>query len=142
MKSVAGRGDRQRGRPRASAREPRRVDVTAATVTVSVITGEDYASTAILNALGALRGLSLDQVTTRGNHTAMQNFLTQALAALEAGDLAEARRKVAAAIERTNGCALYQAPDGNGPERDWVVDCAAQAVLLEFLNAALAAIAP
>jgi hypothetical protein len=116
--------------------------VSAAAVTVSVITGEEYASTAILNALEALRRLRLDQVTTRGNRTAMQNFLTQALAALEAGDLGEAKKKVTAAIERTDGCALHQAPDGNGPERDWVVDCAAQAVLLDFLNAALAAIAP
>jgi hypothetical protein len=116
--------------------------VSAATVTVSVITGDHYASIAILNALEALRGLRLDQITTRGNRTAMQNFLAQALAALEAGDLEKARKKVAAAIERTDGCSLRQAPDGNGPERDWVVDCAAQAVLFDLLTAALAAIAP
>ena len=116
--------------------------VSAATVTVSVITGQDYAATAILNALQTLRALRLDQVTTRGNRTAMQNFLVQALAALEAGDLAEARRKVAAAIERTDGCALRQAPDGNGPERDWIVDCEAQAVVFDLLSAALAAITP
>ena len=116
--------------------------VSAATVTVSVITSENYASTAILSALEALRGLRLDQVTTRGNRTAMQNFLTQALAGLDAGDLDEARKKVAAAIERTDGCVLRQAPDGNGPDRDWIVDCGAQDVLFELLSAALAAIAP
>jgi hypothetical protein len=114
--------------------------VSAATVTVSVITGEDYAATAILDALRTLRGLRLDQVTTRGNRTAMQNFLVQAIAALEAGDFAEAKRKVAAALERTDGCALRQAPDGNGPERDWIVDCEAQGVVFELLSAALAAI--
>ena len=111
-------------------------------MTISVISGEQYASIAILNALEALRGLRLDQVTTRGNRTAMQNFLTQALAALEAGDLAEAKKKVAEAIERTDGCALRQAPDGNGPQRDWVVDCAAQTVLFDYLTAALTAIVP
>jgi PKD repeat protein len=116
--------------------------VSAATVTVSVITGQDYAATAILNALQTLRALRLDQVTTRGNRTAMQNFLVQALAALEAGDLAEASSKVAAAIERTDGCDLRQAPDGNGPERDWIVDCEAQAVVFDLLSAALAAITP
>ena len=116
--------------------------VSAASVTVSVITGEDYAATAILNALRTLRGLRLDQVTTRGNRTAMQNFLVQALAAIEAGDLAEAKSKVAAALERTDGCALRQAPDGNGPERDWIVDCEAQAVVFDLLSAALAAITP
>lgn len=116
--------------------------ISAANVTVSVISGEQYASAAILNALEALRGLRLDQVTTRGNRTALQNFLTQALAALEAGDLEEAKKKVAEAIERTDGCALRQAPDGNGAERDWVVDCAAQGVVFDFLTAALAAIKP
>jgi hypothetical protein len=70
----------------------------------------------------------------------MQNFLVQAIAALEAGDFAEAKRKVAAALERTDGCALRQAPDGNGPERDWIVDCEAQGVVFELLSAALAAI--
>jgi hypothetical protein len=72
----------------------------------------------------------------------MQNFLVQALAAIEAGDLAEASSKVAAAIERTDGCVRRQAPDGNGPERDWIVDCEAQRVVFEILSAALAAITP
>lgn len=116
--------------------------VSAATATVSVISGNDYAAAAILKALEALRGLRLDQVTTRGNKTAMQNFLVQALAAIEAGDLAEASSKVAAAIERTDGCVRRQAPDGNGPERDWIVDCEAQRVVFEILSAALAAITP
>jgi hypothetical protein len=116
--------------------------ISSATVTVSVISGNDYAAAAILKALDALRGLRLDQVTTRGNRTAMQNFLVQALAAIEAGDFAEARSKVAAAIERTDGCPLRQAPDGNGPERDWIVDCEAQAVVFDLLRDALAAIAP
>jgi hypothetical protein len=116
--------------------------VSAATVTVSVITGQDYAATAILDALRTLRGLRLDQVTTRGNRTAMQNFLVQALAAIDAGDLAEARSKVTAAIERTDGCALRHTPDGNGPERDWITDCEAQAVLFDLLSAALAAMTP
>ena len=116
--------------------------VASASVTVSAISGEQHASIAIGNALTVLGGLSADQVTTRGNQRAMQNFLTQALAAIEAGDLEEARHKVAEAIERTDGCGLRQAPDGNGPERDWVVDCSAQAVLIEYLTAALSALAP
>jgi hypothetical protein len=114
--------------------------VSSATATVSVITGADAAATAILHALQTLRGLRLDQVTTRGNKTAMQNFLVQALAAIEAGDLAEARSKVAAAIERTDGCALRQAADGNGPERDWIVDCEAQTVVFDLLSTALTAL--
>ena len=116
--------------------------VSSTTATVSVITGQDFAANAILNALRTLHGLRLDQVTTRGNRTAMQNFLVQALAAIEAGDLAQARSKVAAAIERTDGCARRQAPDGNGPERDWIVDCEAQAVVFDLLSAALAALTP
>jgi hypothetical protein len=116
--------------------------IATANVTVSVINGEQHASIAIANALAVLRGLRADQVTTRGNRTAMQNFLTQALAAIEAGDIEEARDKIAQAIERTDGCGVRQTPDGNGPERDWVVDCAAQAVLIEYLTAALSALTP
>lgn len=81
-------------------------------------------------------------MTTRGNRQGLQNYLTQALAALRAGDTEEARSKLAQSIERPDGCVLRDAPDGNGSGRDWVTDCAAQTALYEKLNAALGALTP
>jgi hypothetical protein len=106
-------------------------------IVVSAITTEQFAEAQIADALNLVGALSLDQVTTRGNRQALQNFLNQALAALLAGDLDEARSKLMQAIERTDGCVLRGSPDGNGSGRDWVIDCAAQTTLHEKLTSAL-----
>jgi hypothetical protein len=109
-------------------------------VVVSAITAEEFVARQIADALNLLGALNLEQLTTRGNRQGLQNYLTQALAALRAGDTEEARSKIAQAIERTDGCALRGGPDGNGSGRDWVTDCAAQAALYEKLRAALDAL--
>src|SRR5439155_24431513 len=67
--------------------------------------------------------------------------LTQAIAFLQAGEFDQARKKLTKALERTDGCALEGTPDGNGPGRDVVTDCAAQAKLYDLLTAALDALA-
>jgi hypothetical protein len=82
------------------------------------------------------------QVTTKGNCIAFQNFLTQAIAAIQRNDLDQARMKLREAIERTDGCSLNGAPDGNGPGRDWIIDCTAQQTIYAALTAALSAILP
>lgn len=80
------------------------------------------------------------EVSTEGNQNALFNFLTQALAAIDADETDEAIQKLEKAIERTDGCALSGAPDGNGPGRDWITDCAAQAPIYESLTEALQAL--
>jgi hypothetical protein len=79
-------------------------------------------------------------VTTRGNRQALQNFLTQVIAALQGGDIEEARTKLTQAIERTDGCIVRGSIDQNGSGRDWVIDCAAQTQLHQLLSAALEAL--
>jgi hypothetical protein len=116
--------------------------MSADSVVVSAITAEEFVTRQIADALNLLGALNPEQLATRGNRQALQNYLTQALAALRAGDLDEARSKLAQAVERTDGCALRGGPDGNGSGRDWVTDCAAQAALYEKLNAALRALTP
>ena len=81
--------------------------------------------------------LAPGQVTTGGNQNAFQNFMIQAIVALQAGDDAEAINKLEKAIARTDGCVLRGVPDGNGPGRDWITDCVAQAVVYNLLNDAL-----
>jgi len=111
-------------------------------VDVSVITGAEFAENQVVRALNFVGELGSEHVTTRGNQNALQEFLTQVIAALQDGDLDEARKKLTRTIERTDGCALEKIPDGNGHGRDWVTDCAAQAPLYAMLTAALDALTP
>ena len=90
-----------------------------------------------MEALNLIGSLTLSQVTTRGNRQALQNFLGQVIAAIQAGDLNEARSKLIEALQRTDGCLVRASVDQNGAGRDWVIDCAAQAAVHEKLTAAL-----
>lgn len=116
--------------------------VSTDSVVVSVITAEQFAETQTVSALNLVGALQPSEVTSPGNQKALQRLLSQVIAALQIGDLDEARLKLTQAIERTDGCALRGSPDGNGPGRDWVTDCAAQATLYDDLTAALAALMP
>jgi PKD repeat protein len=111
-------------------------------VVVVAITVEQFAAELLANALNTVGALTPEQLAARGHRQALQNLLAQALAALQAGEMEEARSKLRQAIERTDGCALRGGPDGGGPGRDWVTDCAAQTTLHEQLTAALDMLTP
>ena len=63
-------------------------------------------------------------------------------AAMQADDLATAIDKLQNAMERTDGCVLRGAPDGNGPARDWITDCDAQEFVYPLLHEALETLTP
>jgi hypothetical protein len=110
---------------------------------VSVITSDQFAAALILRALNLVGAMPREQVTSRGNQHALQNFLTQVLTALHVDDVDRARDKLAKSIDRTDGCALRGSPDdGDDERRDWVSDCAAQARVYELLTTALGALTP
>ena len=109
-------------------------------VEVTSTTAEGFAEIQIVSANDIIKALSNQQVTTKGNQNALQNFLRQAIAALQEGDLARAIDKLEKAIARTDGCALRGAPDGNGGGRDWITECASQADVYTMLNDALDAL--
>ena len=112
---------------------PDAVDVTAASP-------GDFVQIQIVTADAVIVALPRQAVTTQGNQTALGNFLAQATIAIQMGDVAEAVDKLEKVISRTDGCILNGVPDGNGPGRDWVTDCAEQIVLYGTLNAALEAL--
>jgi hypothetical protein len=85
-------------------------------------------------------GLAPAQVTSAGNQSAFQNFLSQAVGASQKGNTASAIDKLEKAIARTDGCVLRGAPDGSGPGRDWITDCAAQRDAYDVLKAAVDAL--
>jgi len=112
---------------------PDAADITALDV-------DDFANQQITDAADLIVNLPPTDVTTSGNQNAMTNFLAQAAAAIQAGDFAEAVKKLNDLLNRTDGCELRGAPDGNGPGRDWILNCAAQAETYMLLTAAIAAL--
>jgi hypothetical protein len=115
---------------------------TADTVEVTGVTAASYAEQNTLVASQLNAGLGANQVTTAGNQVAFGNFLNEAAKALQQGDTAKAIDKLKQAIARTDGCERNAVADGNGPGRDWIIDCTAQAQMLVSLRAALGALAP
>ena len=115
---------------------------TSASVTITVTTGAMFAETQAQEAAAQLQSLSADAVTTGGNQNALIQFLSNAVVALQNGNMTGARQQLQQAITRTDGCALQGAPDGNGPSRDWITTCEAQEHVYPRLVAALGAIAP
>jgi Concanavalin A-like lectin/glucanases superfamily/PKD domain len=112
------------------------------TVIITATSANNYAEIQILEANEVITALPSNNVTTGGNQNALTNFLSQAVVAIQSGDLPKAKQKLQQAIERTDGCVLRGALDDNGPGRDWITDCAAQIEAYAMLNDALAAITP
>jgi hypothetical protein len=109
-------------------------------VSVIAVSASDFAQLRIVEANDTIGGLPATSVTTQGNQNALGNFLSQAITAIQEGEIAEAVDKLSKAIARTDGCVLRGVPDGNGSGRDWITSCNDQAVLYDSLNAALQAL--
>ena len=113
--------------------EPAFVEVTATTAT-------EFAEIVILDSSDQIAALNAGQVTTQGNQNALGNHLSNTIKNIQKGKVDKAIDSLNKAIERTDGCALRGAPDGNGSGRDWITDCEAQVQLYDLLNAALEAL--
>jgi len=111
-------------------------------VEIVAATAEDFSEVQIVSGGTVVDDLVPSQVTTGGNQNALLNSLSQAITAIQTGDLAKAIDKLEKALIRTDGCALRGSPDGNGPSRDWITDCAAQIEAYNLLNDALEALTP
>jgi hypothetical protein len=112
-------------------------------VTIAVITAEDFAEQQTVDAINTVGSLPPSSVTTKGNKTALGNFLTQVLAALQVGDVGAAKKKLQDAIERTDGCALRGSPDlpgGGQIKQDYIKTCTDQAPVYTLLKDALDAL--
>jgi hypothetical protein len=111
-------------------------------VEVTAVTAANFAEQNTLVASQLNASLAANQVTTAGNQVAFGNFLNEAVKALQNGDTAKAIDKLKQAIARTDGCERNAVADANGPGRDWITDCTAQARMQASLRAALGALAP
>ena len=114
----------------------------ADTVVITAATADTFAEIQIESGNETLVLLPPETVTTGGNQEALTAFLSQTTVAIQTENLQLAVIQLERAIARTDGCALRGAPDGNGPGRDWITDCDAQAEVYGSLTEALAAITP
>jgi hypothetical protein len=112
------------------------------TVQMTATTLSGYVETQLQGIGAYLAGLEPTAVTNRGNQTALTQFLSNAIVALQGGDLAAAAHQIEQAISRLDGCALRGIPDGNGAGRDWITSCDAQSEMYPVLVDALTAIQP
>ena len=115
------------------------VDSTPDTVTIAVVTASDFAGQQTVDAINTVGSLPTSSVTTKGNHTAFGNLLTQVIAALQVGDVVDAKKKLQDAIERTDGCTLRGSPDPPAGQikRDYIKVCTDQAPVYTLLKDAL-----
>jgi hypothetical protein len=111
-------------------------------VQITATTATGYAEIQTQAASAQVLGLTASALTNRGNQNALTHFLSNAVVALQQGNVTAARQQLEQAISRTDGCALRGTSDGNGPSRDWVTTCAAQNQVYPLLIEALTAIAP
>lgn len=109
-------------------------------VVVTALAAQAFATVLVVDAAATLTALDPAAVTSSGNQQSLVRTLTTAAQALESGNDALARRRLEAALERTDGCVLRGAPDAQGAGRDWVTDCAAQSALYADLSLALLAL--
>jgi hypothetical protein len=111
-----------------------------ASVAVTATNAESLAEFLLVAAGEVIADLPTSDVTTKGNQKALQNFLRQAIACIQEGDIDDAIEKIESALKRTDGCVLRGAPDGNGRGRDWVTNCTEQEEIYDLLVQALDAL--
>ncbi len=107
------------------------------TVTISVITADDYAQQQIGNAVNFVATLPDAYWQALGLKNAFANQLQQAIAAIQSGNISLAISKLNDELIRTDGYPVRWALDGPGPDMDWVTNAAAQATLYQDLMNAL-----
>jgi len=107
------------------------------TVSVSVITADDYAQQQISNAINVIGGLPVSHFDARGHRQSLHQLLHDAIEDIQQGRVDEARGDLNEALIRTDGYPLRGKLDEKGPGRDWILDPAAQAVVYQDLKNAL-----
>ncbi len=105
---------------------------------VFVVTADAAATDATDEAIDEVLALPRGDFQAPGHQNAFANILQDAIDAIAAGDVAEAINLIEKVISRTDGCALRGSPDGNGPGRDFILDCDAQDQVYPVLVDALA----
>ncbi|MEQ1760780.1 MAG: kelch repeat-containing protein [Vicinamibacterales bacterium] len=115
---------------------------TPATLTVEVSSAGSYIDSALVGAANIVKGLSKDQVASKGNQKDFLRLLRNAIGYADRGSYCRAERILDEAISRTDGFPLRLALDRKGDGRDWIIDATAQAAVYAKLLSARNVLAP
>lgn len=107
---------------------------------IMATTAQGFAENQIFMVANVVTNLGEEQFTAKGNQQAFINDLSNLLKDLQNTNPQKATKELEKLIARTDGCSKTGSPDANGKGRDWVTDCAIQAVILSQLTEALNAI--
>lgn len=107
-------------------------------IAVHVQTFAEFATEAIAAARQSLALTPEPSLDAPGHRVALGNFLEQAGAAIQSGNLRLAGAKLTDALERVDGCFLRGAPDNHGQDSDWIIECGYQTDPYFWIGAILA----
>ncbi len=85
-----------------------------------------YATELLGNVSSSIDAMPDSALQSPGLRWRLTRFLADSVSAAQAGNWARALSSIEAALERTDGCPIRGSYDSNGPERDWIQDCAFQ----------------
>ena len=91
-------------------------------VLITAISGQEYAESMLQAANDVVANLPDSAFDAIGHRNSLSNLISQAIDLIQQDKISQAIDKIDSIIRRTDGCALRGAPDGNGQERDWIVD--------------------
>lgn len=109
-------------------------------VTLTAITGEDFAEMELMDANDAVSNLLATSLDAIGHQNSLTNLISQVISSIQQDNISQAINKLDDIIKRTDGCAINGVPDAAGQEKDWVVSCAAQDEIYPLLLRAKAAL--
>lgn len=116
-------------------------DSTPDSVSVTVISGEEFAEMQLMDANAIINSLSTLDFDAAGHQHSFTNLISQVINFIQQGNTSNAISRLSDLISRTDGCALRGAPDATGQGKDWISDCSAQNTLYPVLVAAQEALA-
>ena len=115
------------------------------TVTLTASQAGDFAQLQLVEAATVVSTLPASSFDTPGHRNNLTNRIASASRAIQTGRMQQAESRLDRAIDRTDGCELRgepdpRAPGGDGPKRDWIVNCTDQEMLYAPLDSAMEAI--
>lgn len=113
-------------------------------VTLMATTGISLAEDKIREASDLVKGLARGDFDAPGHRNYFTNMFAKIIDFLQKSNLSQAKKHLQKVISRTDGCALRNAPDPKGKNKehaaDFIVNCVAQQQVYSLLTAALALI--
>jgi len=121
------------------------VDSTPDSVLITVVTGEEFSETELMDANEVVTEIPDEDLQAPGHSESLTNTISLIINFIQKGQISNAINKLDDTIERTDGCPLRGVPDPMGLGNnefagDWVTDCTEQSAFYDLLVSTKAAL--